>query len=127
MNINELKRYEYWVGKTPQSVLVAVLAAGGWKNVFPTTVPRWASRVRNYFNVTPKSLEPLPTDQARRLIEQAQRRLGFLKDCHAVQTFNRTNCGGMFDLMHRKERAKTKKRRLINQMIWQKIGLGSRL
>ncbi len=53
-------------------------------------MPRWASRVRNYFNVTPKTLKRLPEDKSKQLIKQVQR-FKFLLDCHAVQSFNRTH------------------------------------
>src|SRR5262245_51138113 len=90
MNVKELQNYANWTKVSAQTVYVAVLGAGGWKNVFPTRVPRWASRVRNYFNVTPTTLEQLSADisqRARRQVEHYE----FLLDCHAVQTFNRTH------------------------------------
>lgn len=90
MTVSELKDYRCWVGKSAQTVYLAALAAGGWEVVFPTRVPRWASRVRNYFNVTPQTLERLPEDVSRRALRQVQR-FAFLLDCHAVQTFNRTH------------------------------------
>jgi hypothetical protein len=41
-----------------------VIAAGGWDEVFPMDMvfPEWASRVRNFFNVTPVTLERVAPD-----------------------------------------------------------------
>jgi hypothetical protein len=90
MNMNQLTNYREWIKVSAQTVYVAVLAAGGWRNVFPTRVPRWASRVRNYFNVTPTTLEQLPGDVSARARQHVER-FKFLLDCHAVQTYNRTH------------------------------------
>jgi hypothetical protein len=90
MNVSELRNYRNWIGQSAQKVYLAALAVGGWKNVFPTSLPRWASRVRNYFNVTPTWLERLPEDASKRALKQVQR-FAFQLDCHAVQTFNRTH------------------------------------
>ena len=90
MNLSDLQNYDKWVGQSAQDVYVAALMAGGWKKVFPTSVPRWASRIRNYFNATPTWLERLPQDVSKRLLKQVQR-FAFELDCHAVQTFNRTH------------------------------------
>jgi hypothetical protein len=88
MNIDELRNYRKWIGLSAQKVYLAVLANGGWKNVFPTDVPRWASRVRNYFNVTPTTLTRLSDDVSKAALKKVQR-IAFLLDCHDVQTFNR--------------------------------------
>src|SRR6478736_2152587 len=88
MTLDDLKDYAKWIGKSAQDVYIAVLQAGGWRNVFPTDVPRWASRVRNYFNVTPTTLTRLPDDVSKRVLKQVQR-FAFELDCHEVQTFNR--------------------------------------
>lgn len=87
MTLDQLRNYGYWLPKSPQQVLLAVMAAGGWKIVFPDKLPRWASRVRNYFNVTPKSLQRLPADAAKRAVKQVQLFVGHL-ECHAMQTYN---------------------------------------
>lgn len=88
MNVQQLKNYRNWIGASAQEVYLSVLGAGGWKNVFPNRLPRWASKVRNYFNVVPTSLERLEDDVAKRVSKQVQR-FKFLLECHEVQTFNR--------------------------------------
>lgn len=90
MNLSDLRNYDKWVGSSAQDVYLAALRAGGWKTVFPTSVPCWASRVRNYFNATPTSLQRLPEEASKRALKQVQR-FAFQLDCHAVQTFNRTH------------------------------------
>ena len=87
MNISELQNYEQWIGKSPVAIRKAVIAVGGWANVFPMSIavksakkielvfPKWASRVRNYFNVTPVTLERLPKGDAR--IAPIKNRLGY--------------------------------------------------
>ena len=88
MTIDKLRNYRNWIGVPAERIYFAVLAAGGWKAVFPQKVPRWASKVRNYFNVAPTSLKRLAEDDAKRLTKQVQR-FAFLLDCHSTQTFNR--------------------------------------
>jgi hypothetical protein len=56
MDLAELRDYRKWVAKTAAYILDEVIKAGGWVNVFPEKLPTWASRVRNYFNITPQSL-----------------------------------------------------------------------
>ena len=57
MNLEELKDYSNWVGKSPKVILDAVRRIeGGWAKVFPDKLPVWAHRIRNYFNREPKSL-----------------------------------------------------------------------
>jgi hypothetical protein len=85
--MSELRNYENWKNKNPVDIRQAVVAAGGWANVFPLNMtvarytevkigpytervpipevktsafPEWASRVRGFFNVTPVTLERLP-------------------------------------------------------------------
>lgn len=88
MNIKELQNYQNWIDKSAQTIFIEVLKAGGWKNIFPSSLPRWASRVRNYFNVSPSTLTRLPEDVAKRLLKQVQK-FAFELECHEVQTFNR--------------------------------------
>jgi len=90
MNIDELRNYSSWIGKPAQSVYVSALASGGWKVIFPHRLPRWASKIRNYFNVVPTSLERLDGDASKLALKHVQR-FSFLLDCHAVQTFNRNH------------------------------------
>lgn len=87
MNAQELQQYENWLKVSPQKVYVDVLAAGGWKNVFRHDLPRWASRVRNYFNVTPRTLTRLPEDVAKKAARRVQRFV-FELECYATQTYN---------------------------------------
>lgn len=58
----DLGKYEYWLGRSPGNVLLEVISVGGWKEVFnsnsfPEGLPRWAHRVRNYFNYEPTTLQ----------------------------------------------------------------------
>lgn len=88
MNVQALGNYSNWIGKPALDIYVAVLRAGGWKNVFPDRVPRWASRVRNYFNLSPCTLERTSGEVAKRAMQQ-QQRFKFQLECHEVQTFNK--------------------------------------
>ena len=72
MNLAELQNYQCWIGKTPHEVFFAAKMNGGWKNVFPTNVPVWASKVRNYFNVLPTTLKRLPKANAKALLDRPQ-------------------------------------------------------
>lgn len=72
MDIVRLRDYRNWIGKTPGEILEYVKKIKGkkenekgWKLIFtkeafpdtPTGLPRWAHRVRNYFNREPTILE----------------------------------------------------------------------
>ncbi len=74
MNLNELKDYHNWIGVSPAEVLRSVKKFGGWDNVFPAsilrTMPRWASRVRNYFNVAPQKLKRLDEETSERMLNR---------------------------------------------------------
>jgi len=85
---DELKKYDFWIGKSAEDVYFSALRAGGWKHVFTGKMPIWASRVRNYFNRTPTSLERVTGDVASRLSGQVQVMLRKL-ECHEIQTFNK--------------------------------------
>ncbi len=89
MNINELRDYRCWIGQSAEKVYFAGRAAGGWAGVFPSSLPRWASKVRNYFNVLPTTLKRLPEANAKHLLNRSSN-LGFLVECHEVQRANRT-------------------------------------
>lgn len=57
----DLGTYQYWLGRSPGNVLLEVISIGGWKEVFNSTsfpqgLPRWAHRVRNFFNLEPTTL-----------------------------------------------------------------------
>jgi hypothetical protein len=56
MKAEDLRCYRNWHEKTAEQILQAVIQVGGWAKVFPDSLPRWASRIRNYFNVTPRYL-----------------------------------------------------------------------
>lgn len=73
MYMSELRDYTDWIGKTPQCILENVIRLGGWSVVFPSRLPRWASRVRNYFNVTPSRLTRLPADAEKKIVKAVQR------------------------------------------------------
>lgn len=45
----------------------------GWHRVFPNGVPRWASKVRNYFNETPQWLKLLDKKQSAQYLARAQK------------------------------------------------------
>src|SRR5262245_5039720 len=92
MDINKLRDYRKWIGNPADKVFFAARAVGGWKSVFPHGLPRWASKVRNYFNVLPTTLRRLPERNAKDLLQRAQGpvRLPFLHKCHNVQSYNRT-------------------------------------
>jgi hypothetical protein len=89
MNLSELKLYERWVNKSAAQVFAAAKAVGGWQVVFPDGLPRWASKVRNYFNLLPTSLRRLPDKEAKPILQRVQR-FAFLLECEDVQSFNRT-------------------------------------
>jgi hypothetical protein len=67
-----LRDYGNWVGKTAWEVYGSVIAVGGWQHVFPGALPRWASRVRQYFNLTPMTLKLLDHEKSSRYLEVAQ-------------------------------------------------------
>lgn len=64
MDLEQLKNYNNWVGRSPKEVLDSVRQVGGWAKVFPDKLPVWAHRVRNFFNREPKSLLRLSGSQA---------------------------------------------------------------
>ncbi len=88
MNLQQLRDYRNWVGNSAQTVYISSLQVGGWRNVFPDRVPRWASRIRNYFNLSPCTLERITGDAASRALKSTER-FKFQLDCHATQTFNK--------------------------------------
>lgn len=87
MNLFELQNYDFWLVRSPAKVLAAVAAIGGWKVVFPTKLPVWASKVRNYFNVPPIMLKRLSANTARSLLNRSDS-LPFLVECHEVRSAN---------------------------------------
>jgi hypothetical protein len=70
LTLSQLQHYDNWVDQTADDVLRSAIAAGGWAKVFPKQIdpkrpprsvafPHWASRIRNYFNITPGKLKRL--------------------------------------------------------------------
>lgn len=76
MDLEALKHYINWIGKSPDEVLRSAERVGGWNIVFPIRPPLWAHKIRNYFNETPLALKRLDEDAAKKLIERARRRIG---------------------------------------------------
>jgi hypothetical protein len=83
VTLAELRNYNTWAGKTAAAVLRAVMNNGGWVNVFPTSLPRWASRIRNYFNILPKWLQREKEADASSLITKYRTNTSF-KSRHAL-------------------------------------------
>lgn len=52
----QLGEYTYWQTKSPGEILAEVKKVGGWTSVFLGELPKWAHRVRNFFNQEPKQL-----------------------------------------------------------------------
>ena len=68
---SELQDSSEWVDQNAQDILDSVKNAGGWAKVFPKGVPNWLHKIRNYFNLEPKTLrlvDKQPTDHAMREI-----------------------------------------------------------
>jgi hypothetical protein len=87
MTKEQLRDYVFWIGKSPVEVRAAAIAWGGWSRIFPMEVtvttelpgksllpkldvssskfPEAQSRVRNFFNITPKYLTRLPQVESR--------------------------------------------------------------
>jgi hypothetical protein len=66
LTIDELRKYDKWIGESPSSILKSVKKAEGWDKVFPDTglFPLWASRVRQYFNDPPRFLTRVSSSDA---------------------------------------------------------------
>lgn len=88
MNINELRDYRYWIGKRADTLYFDVRAVGGWAAVFPSSLPRWASRIRNFFNVVPAELSQVTEKEATTFLKYAQK-FKFELECHEVQSANK--------------------------------------
>ena len=71
-DLKALKDYGNWVGETLLDVHYSVIRVGGWQTVFPGALPRWASRIRQYFNLTPMTLKLLDHEESSRHLEKAQ-------------------------------------------------------
>jgi hypothetical protein len=88
INLAALQQYSTWLNHSAEQIYHAVLGVSGWKNVFPHTLPPWASKVRNYFNLAPATLVRLADADEKRMLKQAQQFV-FKLDCHMDQTVNR--------------------------------------
>ena len=53
---SELKDPNEWVNQNAQDILYSVKKVGGWNTLFPSGVPMWLHKIRNYFNVEPTTL-----------------------------------------------------------------------
>jgi hypothetical protein len=84
MDLVALRNYRKWIDQSPYEVHAYVIWAGGWKQVFQDGVPRWASRVRNYFNVTPQKLTRLADKLSETLVRGIQRAI-VAADCAAYK------------------------------------------
>jgi hypothetical protein len=57
MSPEKLRDYRNWYDLNAEQILAIVRKTpGGWATVFHKGIPCWASRIRNYFNVTPDCL-----------------------------------------------------------------------
>ncbi|MEM6671478.1 MAG: hypothetical protein AAF726_01460 [Planctomycetota bacterium] len=74
LGVTSLQNYDSWVGRSPAEIKRAVAALPhGWLTVFGSVVPRWANRVRNYFNETPKQLTLLDVIKGADLVHDLPR------------------------------------------------------
>jgi len=71
-DLKSLRDYNNWIGHTAYDVQHAVIGLGGWGNVFPGSLPRWASRIRQYFNLNPMTLRLLDENESGSLLARAQ-------------------------------------------------------
>lgn len=72
LDLKALSDYGNWIGQTAWDVHHSVIAVGGWERVFPGALPRWASRIRQYFNLTPMTLKLLDDEESSSYLERAQ-------------------------------------------------------
>lgn len=72
LDLKALRDYGNWIGQTAWDVHGSVMQVGGWQQVFPGALPRWASRIRQYFNLTPMTLRLLDHEESSQYLESAQ-------------------------------------------------------
>ena len=74
LHITNVQDYHNWIDLSPATILNFVKNNGGWVKAFPRSkeFPVWASRLRNYFNVTPTRLTRLDVARAARLAKSVQ-------------------------------------------------------
>jgi len=67
-----LRDYSHWIGKSALTIRQHVILNGGWTAVFPapTDLPKWAHRLRNFFNEPPKRLLRMGDFEAKRARQQ---------------------------------------------------------
>jgi hypothetical protein len=73
MNFHDLKRYDYWIGKSAWEIKQSVgCTVNGWAFVFPEggTFPAWANKVRNYFNEIPRELAVVGQQSAKTIADR---------------------------------------------------------
>lgn len=75
MDLKQLQDYNEWLKVSPDEVLRSVKNVGGWHIVFPASkaIPRWASRVRNYFNYDPQVLKRLDERSAAAHLDRVKK------------------------------------------------------
>jgi hypothetical protein len=87
MDINKLKDYNEWIGKTPEEIINDVKTAGGWASVFPNDLPLFAHQVRNFFNIEPTSLTLYARYDGNQYLKEGRKRFedwGFVNKAKAV-------------------------------------------
>lgn len=70
MKVEDLRCYRNWHNMTAEQVLQAVIAVKGWAEVFPNRLPKWASRIRNYFNLAPTYLMRFDRGREKSLVRE---------------------------------------------------------
>jgi len=84
-DLKSLRDYNNWIGHTAYDVQHAVIGLGGWGNVFPGPLPRWASRIRQYFNLNPTTLRLLDENESGRHLAMAQTAVDSIRDSISFQ------------------------------------------
>lgn len=59
LNAKDLADYSNWAGRSPADVIDNVRQVGGWAKIFPKEMPKFAHKLRNYFNEIPRQLTKL--------------------------------------------------------------------
>jgi hypothetical protein len=99
MDLNELRLYKNWVGRTPQEIIAVVKGiSGGWLTVFPKGLPIWAHRVRNYFNVEPKFLTRFQADTAKEMLATIQAGRDAVARLKAVEVMKKSGLGHLAEI-----------------------------
>jgi hypothetical protein len=97
MNLQKLKKYDNWIGKTPLFIVEAVKNVGGWSTVFPSgEFPRWAHRIRNYFNKEPRLLMRLEKSEAEKYLKNLEEVSKQTKKSREVKSVAKIKPSGIF-------------------------------